>query len=892
MIDAHEAQGGILDTPSPATPPGADSPGPDELGQRVRGLLADRYRIQGELGRGGMATVFLAEELKHARPVVLKFLNPEVAALWSTDRFEREVQVAARLGHPHIVGLIDSGEADGLLYYVMPYIEGETLADRIEREGPLALNDALSLLRDIADALAYAHRMGVVHRDLKPSNVWCAGRHAYLLDFGIAKLLRPDPDQNTITQVGAAIGTPAYMAPEQKQAELAIDHRTDLYGWGLLAFEMLTGELPRNLPAGSTPYDVLVQRRPDLAPEVAQVIDRCLEPDLARRLDRAEIILKSLDSLVVSSRAMVPEAVRRHALPLALATLVVVATSVAAVMVGRPGSSESAGGAGGGLSGPVAVAAFTNETGDPALDTWGRMAGDWLTQGLQEIGTVEVVPWTNARQASDLIRSRQLNGAAVDPVQVLLEETGAASVVTGSYYLVNDSIQFRVQISDAVSGSLLGAPPAVVASRDSIHVAVRTLRDRIKGAVAILTDARFQPLTELASHPPLYLAYQAFDHGLERYNEQDYSEALVEFRRAYDLDSTFIVSMLYAATAHWNRGEYQSVDSVLSMVRRHENELSDYHRYQADFLEAFLAGDGPRALAAIRLAAAAAPGSEAVYRLADVAVKMDRPSEALAALESLEPDRGTMRGWSAYWLVMTHALHLLGEHERELEAARTMRRQYPDRRIGLALEARALGALGDVAALDSMIDDARSLPPTTYWSQGAAMVVAGEELQAHGWADEGRTRLEEALVWFSGQLELHPGERRHRYWLASAHYDLGHWEESAALFAALAGEYGRFGYRGMAAVSAARLGDDQAERLLPPPDARASGSLGAYRGRIAAIRGDTTRAVILLADAVEVGVDDLPWLHATAFHDLQLLGGSSAMPRSLMVNGWSSRPAE
>jgi tetratricopeptide (TPR) repeat protein len=162
------------------------------------------------------------------------------------------------------------------------------------------------------------------------------------------------------------------------------------------------------------------------------------------------------------------------------------------------------------------------------------------------------------------------------------------------------------------------------------------------------------------------------------------------------------------------------------------------------------------------------------------------------------------------------------------------------------------------------------------------MVVAGEELQAHGWAREGTAMLEQAVSWLQTQLELHPGERRHRYWLGTAYYDLAQWETSAAVMKALAEEYGIFGYQGMAAVAAARMGDPAAEERLPTPTVRTTGSLTAYRARIAAIRGNTDQAVALFNEAIHLGVDDLPWLHATAYHDLQALGPAmSSLPKSL-----------
>src|SRR5690606_27522028 len=185
----------------------------------------------------------LAHERKHERRVVLKVLDPALAAIYGLERFAREVRIAARLSHPHIVPLLDSGEAAGMLFYVMPYMEGESLRDRMVARGVLPYSEALALLRAFAEGLAHAHDAGIVHRDLKPENVLCAGEHAYLLDFGVAKLLSSGTDGN-LTRDGVTVGTPAYMAPEQRHGEADLAHRADVYAWGLLAHEMLTGRLP------------------------------------------------------------------------------------------------------------------------------------------------------------------------------------------------------------------------------------------------------------------------------------------------------------------------------------------------------------------------------------------------------------------------------------------------------------------------------------------------------------------------------------------------------------------------------------------------------------------------------------------------------------------------
>ena len=225
-----------------------------DAAHRLTIALADCYRIERELGAGGMATVYLAEDLKHHRQVAIKVLRPDLAAALGPDRFMQEIQIAARLQHPHILGVHDSGQADGFLYYVMPYIDGESLRERLARQGELPIHEAVRLLSEIADALAHAHSRGVVHRDIKPENVMLSGRHALVMDFGVAKAVSAATGHNALTTVGVALGTPAYMAPEQASADPHLDHRVDIYALGVVGYELLAGRPPFT---GASPQQVL-----------------------------------------------------------------------------------------------------------------------------------------------------------------------------------------------------------------------------------------------------------------------------------------------------------------------------------------------------------------------------------------------------------------------------------------------------------------------------------------------------------------------------------------------------------------------------------------------------------------------------------------------------------
>ncbi|HVO34621.1 MAG TPA: protein kinase [Gemmatimonadales bacterium] len=242
----------------------------DAILGRLREALGHRYRIEREIGQGGMAVVYLAHDLRHDRPVALKVLRPELSAYLGAERFLREIHIAAQLNHPHVLALYDSGEADGLLYFVMPYVEGESLRQRIAGGGPLPLDEAVMIAGEVADGLAYAHELGVVHRDIKPENILLSHGHAAIADFGIARALAGAGPATAITTTGVSPGTPLYMSPEQAAGDQALDHRADIYSLGCVLFEMLTGRAPY---AGATPQALLVQHATEPVPSARRARD-------------------------------------------------------------------------------------------------------------------------------------------------------------------------------------------------------------------------------------------------------------------------------------------------------------------------------------------------------------------------------------------------------------------------------------------------------------------------------------------------------------------------------------------------------------------------------------------------------------------------------------------
>src|SRR5687767_4804354 len=249
------------------------------LTDRLNNALAERYRIERHLGAGGMATVFLAHDLKHDRKVALKVLKPELAAVLGAERFVVEIKTTAALQHPHILPLFDSGTADSFLYYVMPYIEGETLRDKLRRETQLGIDEAIRIATDVADALDYAHRHGVIHRDIKPENILLHDGRPMVADFGIALAVSAAAG-GRMTETGLSLGTPHYMSPEQATAEKEISARSDIYSLGCVLYEMLTGNPPHTgavvqqiiMKIVTEPAEAVTKYRRAVPPNVAAAV--------------------------------------------------------------------------------------------------------------------------------------------------------------------------------------------------------------------------------------------------------------------------------------------------------------------------------------------------------------------------------------------------------------------------------------------------------------------------------------------------------------------------------------------------------------------------------------------------------------------------------------------
>ncbi len=444
-----------------------------EMLDRLQSCLADRYAIARELGRGGMATVFLAKDVKHDRDVAIKVLHPELATSIGADRFEREIRLAARLQHPHILGMYDSGEADGLLYYVMPFVEGESLRDRIDREGQLPVEEAVQIALEVADALGHAHVQNVVHRDIKPENILLANGHALVADFGIARAATEGTQK--LTQTGMSVGTPLYMAPEQAMGEPA-GPTADLYSLGCVLYEMLAGDPPFT---GKNAQAILARHAMEVVPsisivrasvpdEVEEAIHAALgklpadRPQSAARF--AEILGVPMGATATRRVAMRTTAMRRvptspgmrqgalvtpwwrRPLVVVPAGALLVAGAFAAWRVGGGTPAVQAAGAGGLDPHRVAVLYFADESRDGTL---GYLA-DGLTEGLiTSLRQVDGLAAVISRSGVEPYRGTAISD---DSVARALE---VGILVKGDVERDGDQIKINLQLVDGASGSTI-----------------------------------------------------------------------------------------------------------------------------------------------------------------------------------------------------------------------------------------------------------------------------------------------------------------------------------------------------------------------------------------------------------------------------------------------------
>ena len=591
--------------------------------------MRGRYALERELGRGGMATVYLAQDLKHERPVALKVLRPALAMSMGADRFRREITTAARLQHPHILSVHDSGETEGLLWYTMPYVRGESLRDRLKREGRLPLDEALRITSEAGRALDYAHREGVIHRDIKPENILLTlDGDTLVADFGIARALG-SPSESRLTQAGLALGTPAYMAPEQATGERGVDARTDQYSLAVVCYEMLTGHPPFEGTTGAAiiarrftaPMPAVRAERVEVPEAVERALLRAMALDPANRFASVAEFVRALGARAASTPAGVPaipepeatppttpEAppsrpswlVPRTLVPGALALIAVLVAGAIALRSGTtPGSGDTA------ANTRLAVLPFDNR-GDSANAYFADGMADAIRGKLTELDRLQVI----ARESSTEYR-----GSTKSP-QEIGKELGARYLLTGTvrWARAKDGTS-RVEVSPELVDLVAGAAPtsrwqeSFDASPTDVFKVQSDIAGKVADALNVALGAGEQDA--MRQRPTENLpAYDAFLQGeairAETGDPGSLRRAIARYEDAVKLDPAFALAWARLADARGSLYDYGTPDPAI----------------------------GRAAMDALDRARSLAPASPATAK-AEGAVQLDlhNPAAALAGLE-------------------------------------------------------------------------------------------------------------------------------------------------------------------------------------------------------------------------------------------------------------------
>lgn len=501
---------------------------------RLKAAIAERYTIERELGRGGMATVYLATDVKHGRRVAVKVLDPELARAIGPRRFLQEIAIAAKLTHPDILALHDSGEADGLLYYVMPYVEGESLRDRLSRERHLPLGEAVEIIRGVAAALSYAHTQGVIHRDIKPENILFIGRQAVVADFGIARAVDA-AGTGRLTETGLAVGTPAYMSPEQASGDHSLDGRSDIYGLGCIAYEMLGGEPPFT---GPNPQAVIARHTVDpvprlrtLRPTVPEGVERAVEKALAKvPADRFDTAEEFAGALAEASRAEAIAAEVRRASQAGWRRGLTVAAGLALVAA-----------AGWWLSTTASSPAVERLAVLPPTTLMNAPEQEHIVQGMlnaliTELGHAGV---TVIGGFQSMIRYRNTDKS----VREIADDLGVDAVIESAVLWMGDSIGIDARLIDGRTERTLWSQSYGEDSRNVLALykqVTRAIAGEIRLALTPQAEARLASTAPV--EPEVYEAYLMGQFHWYKLSAPDLEAALQYFQAALERDPDYALA--------------------------------------------------------------------------------------------------------------------------------------------------------------------------------------------------------------------------------------------------------------------------------------------------------------------------------------------------------------
>lgn len=533
-----------------------------KLRERLQEILGDAYTIDRELGGGGMSTVFLAHENAFNRQVVIKVLPEHLSVGMNVARFNREIMMAAGLQHPHIVGVITAGEVDGLPYFIMPFVEGDSLRVRLAA-GALSLRETVDILKDVARGLAYAHSRGIVHRDIKPDNILLSRGAATIADFGVAKALgsaREEEEGAALTQAGTSLGTPAYMAPEQAAGQSDVDHRADIYSLGITVYEMLSGKPPFHDRSFARMIAAHIAEPPpplegiDAPQEFIDLVMQCLAKDPDARPQSAEELLHALDGLPVVSGAgweSAPTTPSRRLRTLGAGSVVVALAALAGFWFARESSRGSSAAAE-----SIAVLPFVNVSGDTADAYFADGITDELITALQRVEGLRVA----SRRA---VFSFKGSGASVEEIG---EQLGVSSLLEGTIRRGGDRLRVTAQLVDVSDGLALWSQTFETEMRD-----VFTVQDSIASAIVGALRETFGVGTGVVATTRGTDDLEAYDFYLRgRYffaqrGEEELRKAINFFQQAIARDSGYAAAYTGLADVYGLLPLYSATpsDSVL-----------------------------------------------------------------------------------------------------------------------------------------------------------------------------------------------------------------------------------------------------------------------------------------------------------------------------------------
>ncbi len=725
-----------------------------ELLRRVQAALAGRYSIEHELGRGGMAVVYLAQDERHGRPVALKVLRPELAASLATDRFLREIAIAARLTHPHILPLHDSGEVPAaseadftVLYYVMPYVEGESLRDRLSREGPLPIRDALRLARGAAAALAHAHGHGIIHRDIKPENILLEDGEAVVADFGLARALDAASDE-PLSVPGLAMGTPAYMSPEQGCGD-DVDARADIYAWGCVLYEMLAGEPPFT---GATPQMVQARHRSEpprsvtlLRPNLPAGVQALLESALAKlpadRPATAAALVRTLDDLIDGQTTPTPAsaaepraAAKPRRFPVG-ALAAAAALALVALLVARSRGAFA------GEPAPLLVADFQGPATDPELTHAFR---ELVIAGLGASSRLAPVPPHQVRGAMRDAGMADTLPLTLERARELAYRLSVRAVVSGTVEQPSPgSYALVVSTVDAESGRLLTS--STESAQDSTFVAAverLTARARARLGERQSEIAANKPLWQVAT--PSFAAFRKYVQALELARGANLAGSNRLLHEAIALDTAFAAAWGALGMNFITERNLDSARLAFGEALRRPGRLSDAQRYRMNAEAAYaLHRDLPEAVRWYGLYLQEVPRSVGGRNNRGLFLSaMGRYEEALDDFaDAIELERG---GDALAQPQLVNAALMAWALDRPAEARRYRERlhgPYADYATLIDAAIRADWAVAETAAMRIQGD-----ATTPSWVRMQAVGTLASALAARGAPDAARALLEESAA--------------------------------------------------------------------------------------------------------------------------------------------------